>query len=267
MITSFFYVILNQIFNLGMMMKLALSSIILVIVFAGCGSTSNSSNDAMDNNFTILKGTVPGTLIEAYCEDGSYHYVNSLANETGKHPFLLSLPKWLNCHLIMTTNENDISAKVITPIRFVSIGANSTVFKGVADTADLGYVALALTRADIIDLNGDGVSDINLEVNTTDGALVLVTLAVDPLDDDNDGIINVYEDDDNDGLNNKDDDDDDNDGINDDDDDGIADDEDDNEEESEAGQGAQSSESMSTVDSESSTGSSSSEADEPEDDE
>lgn len=196
-------------------MKRQLSALVLGSFLIGCGSTSNSINDAMSNNFTILKGTVPGTLIEVFCDDGSYYGIHSVNNTTDKHPFEVTLPKELNCRLVMSTNEDDVHAKVVTPIRIVSKDGNSTVFKGVGDIADIGHVALALNRNDIVDANGDGVSDVALEVADYSGALAVVHLEVDPYDDDHDGIINIYEDDDHDGISNHDDDDDDNDGIDD----------------------------------------------------
>jgi len=213
MITSSFYVILIN-FNLGIFMKLALSSLALGIIFFGCGgTTSNTTNDAMDNNFTILKGTVPGTLIEAFCDNGSYYNTHSIINDSERHPFEMIIPKQLNCHLIMTTNEYDNNSKIITPLRILTQDGNGTVFNAVEDIAELGFIPLALDRNDIVDENGDGVSDINLEIQVNDKSLIIVTLIDDPLDDDGDGIINIYEDNDNDGINNHDDDDDDNDGI------------------------------------------------------
>jgi len=183
------------------------------ITFFGCGSTSNSTNDAMDNNFTILKGTVPGTLIESFCDDGSYYATKSEQNGSAQHPFEIIIPKNLNCRLVMSTNEDNISTKVITPIRIVTVEGNNTVFQGVSDLVDVGYIDLALDRNDIVDANGDGVSDVNLELYSLGGGLRVVVLLNDPLDSDGDGIINLYEDDDGDQINNHDDDDDDNDGI------------------------------------------------------
>jgi len=203
---------------------------LISLIFNGCG-TSDATNDSADNNFTILEGTVPGTLIEAYCVDGSYYKVNSTQNSSDEHPFSLSIPKNLNCHLVMSTNEDNLSTKVVTPIRINTIAGNSSLFYGASDKVNLSHIPLALDRADIIDSTGDGVSDILLDVEVFSGALVAVQSAIDPLDDDHDGIINIYEDDDEDGLYNGKDDDDDNDGVkdnheNDSDGDGIEDDED-----------------------------------------
>ncbi len=203
-------------------------------LLVGC-STSDATNDSFDNNFTILEGTVPGTLIEAFCTDGSYYHTYSTKNATTKHPFSLKIPKNLNCRLVMSTNEDNLSKKVITPLRIDTPTGNSSLFYGKSDKASFDYIPLPLSRSEITDLTGDGVSDELLDVKVKSGTLIPITPVNDPLDKDNDGIPNVYEDDDEDGLYNEIDDDDDNDGIKDDDEeeyqndhdgDGIDDDED-----------------------------------------
>jgi len=207
---------------------------LIVFLFGGCG-TSDSTNDSADNNFTILEGSVPGTLIEAFCTDGSYYHTYSTKNGTQKHPFSLKIPKNLNCRLIMSTNEDNLSKKVVTPLRIDTPTGNSPLFYGKSDKASFDYIPLALSRNEITDQTGDGVSDELLDVKVKSGTLVPITPVNDPLDKDNDGIPNIYEDDDADGLYNEIDDDDDNDGIkdmdedeykNDHDGDGIKDDED-----------------------------------------
>jgi len=137
----------------------------------GCGETSDETNDSIDNNFTILRGTVPGTLIEAVCEDSNTYSTTSIKDGTDKHPFELTIPKHLKCELIMTTNEESEAAKVVTPIRFVTSEGNSTLFEAVDDIVNLGYVDLAVRRIDIIDTNNDGVSDVALEIKLIDGIL------------------------------------------------------------------------------------------------
>jgi len=182
------------------------------VLLAACGGGSNVASSGATYN---LKGKVPGTLIEAFCEDGSYYSVNSDNNGTTQHPFSLALPQDLSCRLVMTTNENDIVNKVVTPITFTDKnGVTSIAFTGTEDT-DIGYVDLALNRDDMtLDVQGDGVEDEPKEVVIIDPSIEVIDKANnDPLDDDNDGIIDIYEDDDGDGINNHDDDDDDNDGV------------------------------------------------------
>ena len=186
----------------------------------GGGTTSNSNPTSPTSKPSFnLTGTVPGTLIEAFCEDGSYHAVNSDHNSTNRHPFVLKIPTDLSCRLVMTTNENDPTNKVVTPIKFVSNdGSSSIAFSGKTD-ADSDHIDLALTRDTMnLDLNEDGVEDEPVEVNLDDDAIEVIEKENDPLDEDDDDIIDMYEDDDNDKINNHDDDDDDGDGIKDEDD-------------------------------------------------
>lgn len=191
-------------------------SVAVLLTACGGGSTTTSSSDVSSSTFK-LQGTVPGTLIEAFCEDGSYHAVDSETNGTSQHPFSLDMPVGVSCRVVMTTNENDLNNKVITPIRFVNAsGVGSTAIKANTDVT-LDFIDLALSRDDMLsDANQDGVEDSPKEVildAATSQVLAVIPTANDPLDDDNDGIINVYEDDDNDQINNHDDDDDDGDNL------------------------------------------------------
>ena len=192
------------------------------VLIAACGGGGSTSSTPASNPGFSLKGTVPGTLIEAFCEDGSYHAVNSDNNSTNQHQFVLELPTNLSCRLVMTTNEDDLDNKVITPIKLInSSGVGSIAFSGKEDL-DLDHVDLAMNRAEMnSDENEDGVEDVPKEVilDSTDSSSVEVIISDnDPMDKDDDDIIDIYEDDDGDKINNHDDDDDDNDGIKDEDD-------------------------------------------------
>lgn len=193
------------------------SAAVMLAACGGGGSSTSSPPGTTTSSTFKLQGTVPGTLIEAFCEDGSYYAVNSQENNTTQHPFSLDMPIDVSCRVVMTTNENDPNNKVITPIRFVNAaGVGSTAIKANSDVG-LDFINLALDRADMLsDTNQDGVEDSPKEVIldvATSQVLSVIPTANDPLDDDNDGIINVYEDDDNDQINNHDDDDDDGDGL------------------------------------------------------
>ncbi len=210
---------------------LKLSALASALILAGCGgsSTADTANTATASVSTI-SGTVPGTLIEAFCVDGSYYKVKSTHNNTDKHPFEIEVPSTVSCSLVMTTNEDDNESKVVTQIGIITPDSNGTLFTAAADI-DLGHIPLAMDPSNINDINGDHVSDEILSIHV-DGTSIEVELE-NPLDDDKDGLVNVYEDDDDDGINNRDDDDDDNDDIldihendNDLDDDGIDNDED-----------------------------------------
>ncbi len=184
--------------------SLKLSALAAGFILAGCGGGSSSTTSTTQTS--KISGTVPGTLIEAFCADGSYYKVTSTDNNTNEHPFEIEIPSTVSCSLVMTTNENDEAKKVITQIGVITSDANGTVFTATGDI-NLGHIPLAMDPSDINDANGDHVSDDILSIQV-DGISIEVELE-NPLDDDNDGLVNVYEDDDNDGIHNKDDDDDD----------------------------------------------------------
>jgi hypothetical protein len=174
----------------------------------GCGGGGSTASTTLTSK---ISGTVPGTLIEAFCEDGSYYSVSSTNNGTSEHPFEIEIPSSLSCRLVMTTNENDDANKVVTPIGIITADGNGTLFQAAADI-DLGYIDLAMSREDINDTEGDGVSDDILSI-TVGGELFVVELENDPMDSDGDDLLDIYDNDDGDEYSNHDDDDDDNDGI------------------------------------------------------
>ncbi len=180
----------------------------LSLLMAGCGGNTASTvtDDTTTKKTTYsVSGSVPGTLIEAFCKDGGYYSVNSTNNGTTNHPFKMTLPSDVSCKFIMTTNEKDpdISKRIVTPL-FLSDGSTTSSYFQLTGDTDLGYIELPMS--------GTGIQT-PLIIEVADARVKVNKFEYDPLDIDNDGIPNVYEDDDQDGLYNKFDDDDDNDGI------------------------------------------------------
>ena len=185
-----------------------LVSTLVGLSLMGCGDNITTQPTAK------VSGTVPGTLIEVFCQDGSYYSTTSVQNGTDQHPFEIEVPLNTDCRIMMTTNENDPVNKVVTPIGIVTADGTSTLFRAEGDV-DLGYVDLAMDRDLIVDIEGDGVSDEVFEIKVENG-LRSVKLENDPMDHDGDDLLDVYDNDDGDEFCNHDDDDDDNDGISDD---------------------------------------------------
>jgi hypothetical protein len=174
-----------------------LLSLIVVPFLIGCGGSSSTPTTST-NKVAKISGTVPGTLIEAFCDDGSYVQVTSTQNGTNEHPFDLTIPQNTKCTLVMTTNENDPATRVITPIGYVQGNTTGNALTLTGDV-DLGNIPLATSPADINDTNGDQVSDESLEVNL--GTSTGVSVSNDTVqDNDNDGMVDAYNDDDNDGT-------------------------------------------------------------------
>jgi len=225
--------------------SITISALVASLIVIGCGSSSTTtdatvvetSTDGTVTPITLpsvsrVSGTVPGTLIEAFCADGSYISVTSTQNGTDQHPFEIELPIGVECHLVMTTNENDPVNKVITPISFSNLDSNTSGFILESATLELGHIPLAMAYSDINDSTGDHVNDNILIVEPLSGTVIKIEARDDLMDSDSDGLIDVYEDTDGDGIPNHDDSDDDGDGIpdtedNDNDNDGISDNDDD----------------------------------------
>ena len=141
------------------MKTLPLLLMAILLTFFGCNEKSDESNDSMDNNFTVIKGTVPGTLIQAYCSDNRLYSTNSIDNGTTQHPFSLEVPKDSDCSLEMVTNEDKPNQSVTVSILFKSDEINSTILHVDVKSIDLGYVDLPMSRDAIVDEDKNGVSD------------------------------------------------------------------------------------------------------------
>ncbi len=159
-------------------------------LFTACGGGSDN-NGAYENNEHFpgalpgnsstpstapsarITGTVPGTYIEAYCDDGTYAHTVSNNNGTVQHPFSLQVPINTPCRLVMTTNPNNPTQRVVTPVKI-----NGKRAIKISGDSDLGYVDLPATYAQANDRNGDHLNDQPVNV-------VPVSLQGDALDDQN----------------------------------------------------------------------------------
>lgn len=205
-----------------------LSVIPLSLMLGACGGGGTDSATTNATPASVeLTGTVPGTIIQAFCSDGSNPSVSSIQDGSAQHPFALQLPYQTDCRIVMITNEGTVD-QVITPLTF-----NGDSVINMRTEFDLGYVPLAMSPDDIVDSNGDSVADtpLDIAVSPVEG-VAIYSLNDDPMDKDDNQIPDYYDDDDNDGLYNHEDEDDDSDGIRDEveeddydsDDDGIDDD-------------------------------------------
>ncbi len=202
---------------------------IALLALQGCGEEDSGDDPTTSAGGTYrLTGTVPGTLIEGFCSDGSYYRTTSLNSGATAHPFALSLPNGVACQLVMTMNEGDPDHTSITPIVYITPQGRAIALKGTNTSAlDLGYIPLPDAKkgeVTLTDRNANGVIDayerLTREIEVDLGDLeVDVVLATDgavtiEVDSDHDGLPDYYDDDDdNDGRKDWEDDDDDGDGI------------------------------------------------------
>ena len=172
---------------------LSLVTLPFLVACGGGGSGTTTATTASQTSKII--GTVPGTKIEAFCDNGKYYKTTSSNNGTTKHPFELDVKKDSSCTLVMTMNEDNPTQRTITILAFKDASGNeSTRIQMTEDTVDLGYVDLPQDPTAMDDSNHDHVKDTPIVVDTPQGAVE--TNTPDTTHDNNqNGTIDVYEDD------------------------------------------------------------------------
>ncbi len=179
------------------MMKVSLL-MSLSFFIVGCGGGGNSNPSSTNTGNFNLVGSVPGTLIEAFGENGSYYKSTSTDDGTDRHPFSITLKQGVAYYLFMTVNEDTLQS-ITTPIEFIVNGVNSYRFTANTDIMiDLGHLNLYTTRDDAggNDADNDGVLDLHHPVIVLSGLNLLSTpTATTTWDHDNDGIHNRYDND------------------------------------------------------------------------
>lgn len=198
---------------------IGLASCALVLAACGGGGGGGTSSTSLVSPSSIL-GTVPGTRIEAFGDNGSYYVISSKDDGTSEHPFELELPPGIGLRMVMTTNEGT-PEQVVTPIAFRDSTGNirSRLVLGPGKRIDLGHVPLHMGRnaAAAEDLDDDGVIDSPMvlddvgannplaqsdtdgddvdDYNDPDHGGYHYGDTPDPQDHDDDGVPNVYDDD------------------------------------------------------------------------
>jgi hypothetical protein len=193
-----------------------ISVAILAIIESACSGGGDSSTSLTG---TSVSGTVPGTVIEAFGDNGSYYKVTSTDNGTTMHPFTLDVPANMGFHMVMVTGEGT-SDDVVTPIGFrdSSGKVHTRLMLDKGEQIELGHVPLHMGRNEAAgdDADHDGVldqplvlddvgarnplsqSDVDDDgVNDWDdqdhGGYHYNSSTIDPQDDDDDGVPNVYD--------------------------------------------------------------------------
>lgn len=143
--------------------SLFLTAVPLAVLIAGCGggggdATTDTAPTASAQTVAVT-GTVPGTIIQAYCSDGSNPSVSSLQNGTDQHPFTLNVPTGVDCRIAMITNEGTVN-QVITNLTF---NGNSII--NLQQPLDLAHIPLAMSPDAAIDLNNDGFADLDITLS------------------------------------------------------------------------------------------------------
>ena len=136
-----------------------ISVAVLAIMQSACGGGGSGSS-----SFTgaSVSGTVPGTMIEAFGDNGSYYTVSSTDDGSAAHPFTLNVPAGVGFHLVMTTGEGT-SDEVVTPIGFrdSSGRVRTRLVLDNGEQVDIGHIPLHMGRNEAAgdDRDDDGVLD------------------------------------------------------------------------------------------------------------
>ena len=138
------------------------SILAFALLLAACGGGGDGSSITSSPAGASIIGSVPGTLIEAFGDNGSYYVVASNDTGSAQHPFQLDVPSGLGIHLVMITGEGTPD-EVITPIGFRDSTGNirTRLALGEGEVVDLGHIPLPMGRnaAAMDDLDEDGVLD------------------------------------------------------------------------------------------------------------
>ncbi len=175
---------------------LSLAAMPLIIGCGGGGTTTDTTAASATSSSATVSGTVPGTKIEAFCDDGSYHTTHSQQNGTSEHPFSLDVSKDIACRYVMTMNEEDDQNRIVSMIRF-----NGQDALQVHGDVNLGYIDLPSSPVGV-DNNGDHLNDTPVEVNLdpqTSSAEPTQNTS-DHYDQDSNGVVDIYDDNNHNGM-------------------------------------------------------------------
>ena len=170
-------------------------------LFVACGGSTNTETTAVTGaaETVQLSGTVPGTKIEAFCDNGKYYATHSQQNGTEKHPFSLEVERNSSCYIVMTMNENSDANRTITMLAFRDASGKVVPRLKATRHLNLGHVPLPKTPDDMNDSNGDHVSDTPLVLDAPDSDAIDPTPAT-AIDSDGNGVVDIYDDNDQNGV-------------------------------------------------------------------
>lgn len=146
-----------------------------LLLLAGCGSSSGLLADGGIIGTGSIIGTVPGTVIEAYGDNGEYFETFSENNNTDNHPFRLQVEAGLGLYLVMTINQGTPD-EIVMPIAFPGNKAGEVFARIVlreGQEIDLGHIALYKNCSDVpvaIDPDLDCVLDSPFILDEDQGA-------------------------------------------------------------------------------------------------
>ncbi|MCK9530622.1 MAG: hypothetical protein M0R77_08700 [Gammaproteobacteria bacterium] len=144
-------------------MKHSFRITLFAVVSGLLSACSSGGGDSGATGATVnITGTVPGTRIEAFADNGAYYVTDSVDNGTAAHPFTLAVPARMGLRLLMTTNPGTAD-EVVTPLgwRGNDSALHTRLLLGGCAQVDLGHVPIPVgpNAAASLDADGDGVLD------------------------------------------------------------------------------------------------------------
>lgn len=175
--------------------SVSLTGLFLIVasgLLAGCGGGDDGVSPPPPQG-SIITGTVPGTVIHAYGDDGSYFSTETDPNATPPRPFSITVKPGIGYRLVLEENG------VFLPMVFGSGSANNNADTNrfymsiVNGVLDLGFIDTSsgtkavptINPLSVVDTDDDGTADLD------DPDFQLP--ASDPLDEDGDFIPNILD--------------------------------------------------------------------------
>jgi len=127
-------------------------ALMILLLLAGCGGGGGDLAAGGIIGTGSIVGTVPGTIIEAYGDQGQYEEAYSEINNTDRHPFQLHLEAGVGYYLVMIINEGKANEEIVMPIAFPGNKPGEVFARIIVredEVIDLGHIPLFIDCSEV----------------------------------------------------------------------------------------------------------------------